>query len=109
MRDRHYEDIELNLPDLKSNTYNIREPVKNLIIAFKEGISFRMKRNEHGIKMFFCSCCTYSTPHKYNLKAHFRLHSGEKPYKCTICGKAFVQLSSLNYHRVSHAKESKDV
>jgi len=40
------------------------------------------------------------------MKIHKRIHSGEKPFKCGVCGKGFNQKSNLNLHETLHIKHS---
>ncbi|XP_029315792.1 zinc finger protein 770 [Cottoperca gobio] len=45
-----------------------------------------------------CSVCQKSFPSPYKLRRHYVIHTGQKPFNCTICGRAFSQSDHLKSH-----------
>ncbi|CAL8101941.1 unnamed protein product [Orchesella dallaii] len=48
-----------------------------------------------------CSHCGKTCKNAFLLEAHIRLHTGERPYKCTKCDRAFPYGANLNRHMKS--------
>lgn len=51
-----------------------------------------------GEKPFKCPHCDRAFTQSGNLNNHIRLHTDEKPFKCHFCDKAFVQSGNLSSH-----------
>ncbi|XP_066469274.1 zinc finger protein 572-like [Tiliqua scincoides] len=58
-----------------------------------------------GEKPYQCSYCGKTFNRRSHLVTHERTHTGEKPYECSYCGKTFIQSSHLILHERTHTGE----
>ena len=54
--------------------------------------------NENNSKTY-CEICQRSYSSASALQIHFRTHTGERPFKCSVCGKAFTTRGNLKVNR----------
>eukprot|EP00729_Bicosta_minor_P003866 gene3866-29241_t len=56
-------------------------------------------------------CCTYqgcdvTFRNMSELQRHIRIHTGDRPFKCDKCSKAFARKACLTRHKAVHAKDT---
>ena len=63
--------------------------------------------------LFFCCacfCCVFlvlSRGGRESMIVHFRVHTGEKPFACTLCPKRFSSKRNLTNHMNTHLLKNK--
>ncbi|XP_016349582.1 zinc finger protein 341-like [Sinocyclocheilus anshuiensis] len=49
-----------------------------------------------------CNYCEKVFTKNFDLQQHIRSHTGEKPFQCIVCGRAFAQKSNVKKHMQTH-------
>ena len=93
-----------------------KQPKEKLYECSKCDKSFRQssylrkhdKRVHAKLKPFKCSVCVKAFSDSSDFKKHVRIHTGEKPFRCTRdphCDKSYTQSSDLKVHERIHTGE----
>ena len=90
-----------NRPKMKAHYNKEHNPKQCEYCEFKCGESYTLKAHmtKHFEPKFQCGYCEKKLKTQKTLEVHEREHTGEKPFKCDVCGKDFKSASVVLVHK----------
>ncbi|XP_011310246.1 zinc finger protein 62 homolog [Fopius arisanus] len=72
-------------------------------VKWRDCLIHLWKKHQVDIDLLSCPICkTYKTAAMMKLSSHMRVHSDDRDFECSHCGKRFKQSSQLRNHRIHH-------
>ena len=69
----------------------------------KEILEKEFEKTKDGkFKCPYTDICSYVDKYRHNLRNHIRIHTGEKPFVCHVCGRGFNIQSACKKHMLTH-------
>ncbi|GFO48248.1 LOW QUALITY PROTEIN: B-cell lymphoma/leukemia [Plakobranchus ocellatus] len=96
-------------PSLRRGTSSASSSPTGSLLLPSNGSSGTPRKTDNSKRNDTCEFCGKVFKNCSNLTVHRRSHTGEKPYKCSLCSYACAQSSKLTRHMKTHGRLGKDV
>lgn len=80
------------------NVSGLVKPIFHLLQDYGMYLFAPPLRGTEEPKIFKCSFCDKTFQRRANALRHEKLHTGEKPFVCPLCGRGFITKANLMYH-----------
>uniref|UniRef100_A0A672NF83 Zinc finger protein 341-like n=1 Tax=Sinocyclocheilus grahami TaxID=75366 RepID=A0A672NF83_SINGR len=79
-----------------------KQPNKNKTCTISTNLSELAGQTKGKAQKLKCNYCEKVFTKNFDLQQHIRSHTGEKPFQCIVCGRAFAQKSNVKKHMQTH-------
>lgn len=83
---------------------HVRNYHPDLSDGLSDFVAMRRELHDESRARFACNICQRRFTRRANLTAHLANHSGERPYPCSRCGRAFTRVWDCRRHERTHLR-----